>query len=97
MSPSRPLNERGEAKQDMRRKVIALLMSWKPAVFGTWSSVQMRYVPDMQKIYQWVNTYGLYKPKWLNKHTYKELVDLVSQITKITSSRDAKTKEEKKP
>lgn len=95
MTPKPTLEERSLAKQDMRRKVIALLMSWKPQAFGTWSAAAMRYVPDMQKIYHWVNTYGMYKPKWLNKHTYTELVNLVSQITKITASDAAK--KEKKP
>lgn len=95
MKPRRPLDERGEAKDVMRRKVIALLMSWKPEHFGSWSTASMRYIPDMSRIYAWVNQYGLYKPKWLNKHTYIEMVELVSQITKISKSDPSK--KEKKP
>jgi hypothetical protein len=90
--------EKAEAVTKMRRKVIALLMGWKPEQFGFWDPATFKYLPDMKRIYTWVNEYGMYKPKWLNKHSYPELVNLVSQITKITNpnSRDA-TKEEKKP
>lgn len=87
-----------KALQDMRRKVIALLMSWKPEQFGIWDTLKMRHVPDMSKIYEWINQYGHLKPKWLNKYTYEELTTLVSQIEKITtSSSNGESKKNKKP
>lgn len=75
-----------KAVQSMRRKVIALLMAWKPEQFGVWDTGKMRHLPDMARIYQWINEYGYLKPKWLNKYTYQELTVLVSQIKKITTS-----------
>lgn len=84
---SHPAKEdEAKALQDMRRKVIALLMSWKTEMFGVWDTRKMRHVPDMSKIYEWINTHGYLKPKWLNKYTYQELTTLVSQIEKITTS-----------
>jgi len=97
MKPKHTRPEKAEAVTKIRRKVIALLMGWKPERFGFWDPATFKYLPDMNKIYAWVNEYGLYKPKWLNKHTYPELVDLVSQLTKITKppTRAQKEKETK--
>ena len=76
--------DQNQAKQDMRRKIIAMLMSWKPEQFGTFRPSGMKYVPDMEKIYTWINKYGHKHPKWLNKYSYQDLVILVSQIEQIT-------------
>lgn len=81
----------------MRRKVIALLMGWKPELFGVWDPSTFKYLPNMPRIYRWINEHGMYKPKWLNKHSYPELVNLVSQLAKITKplTRDPKKEDAK--
>lgn len=97
MALKRSKPEKQEAVTKMRRKVIALLMGWKPEQFGLWEPGTFKYLPNMPRIYSWINEHGMHKPKWLNKHTYTELVELVSQITKITKppSREPKEKEAK--
>lgn len=79
--------EQQEAKQAMRKKIIAMLLDWKPGQFGTFDPATMRRKPNMAMIYEWVNTYGHKKPTWLNKYTYGELVTLVSQINQITKKK----------
>jgi hypothetical protein len=88
--PSRKDQE--ASRQAMRRKVIALLMAWKPSHFGNWCAERASFKCDMQRIYDWVNTYGHAKPKWLNQYTYSELVKLVSQVKKITNTQSNGTK-----
>lgn len=96
MKPRLSKTDQAKACQQMRTKVIALLMGWKPEHFGTWDTAKMRHVPDMTKIYSWINEYGHRKPKWFNKYTYDELVTLVSQIEKITRTH-GQPKQDQKP
>ena len=70
-----------EARQRMRRKIIALFRQMgyeKPSGQGS-------VVADMKRIYGWVIKYGrFHKP--LNKHSGAELAGLVSQVERMYDS-----------
>lgn len=67
-------NKEPDKKQTMRRKIIALFHKMNYKLPGGKA--------NMERIEEWCNKYGQYH-KDLNKHNYKELVSLCTQVEQV--------------
>ncbi|MBC6425213.1 MAG: hypothetical protein GDA51_01815 [Ekhidna sp.] len=76
------------SENNMRRKVIALFrkMGYEQAVID--EKGRMQFAADMPAIEAWVKKYGKFH-KSLNRHTKKELAQLVSQV-ELMNKKDMK-------